>query len=265
LARAAERDTLAREFAAIALRAGRAILAVYGTDAGVRPKSDESPLTEADLAAERVILEGLSRALPGVPVVSEEQPEAARARGASAATFVLVDPLDGTREFLSRNGEFTVNIALVQDGLPVAGCVYAPAIGELYIGGARAHALDVDPWDARAMTAEGAITVRPVPNTGAVVLVSRSHLDDATRGYVGSLVAPRCAPVGSALKFGRVASGRADLYPRFGPTMEWDTAAGHAVLLAAGGSVTTPEGAPLRYGKVAEGLRNGPFLARGAL
>jgi 3'(2'), 5'-bisphosphate nucleotidase len=175
--------------------------------------------------------------------------------------FVLVDPLDGTREFVNRNGDFTVNIALVRDGVPVAGAVYAPARDRMFVGGSTAGTATVRPGeDVGDLTP---MATRPYPPGGLVAVASASHLDDETKAFLERLQPARSRSAGSSLKFCLLAAGEADVYPRFGPTMEWDIAAGHAVLGAAGGQVLEPDGTPFRYGKVESGLRNGPFVAWG--
>lgn len=249
----------------IARRAGALILAVYDTDFAVRGKADASPVTAADEAAERLIVPALQALTPALPVVAEE----AAARGEMTRpgpAFWLVDPLDGTREFVSRNGEFTVNIALVEDGMPTLGVVFVPVHERLYAG-----VLGQGAWLAEA-GARRPIACRRVPAAGVTLANSRSHGDEAALaawlasrpgadGGRGGLHVAERINVGSSLKFGLIATGRADLYPRFGRTMEWDTAAGHAVLLAAGGSVCDLQGRPLRYGK--PGFENPHFVARG--
>jgi 3'(2'), 5'-bisphosphate nucleotidase len=230
-------------------------MAVYAGAVTVQHKADASPVTEADLRAEALILQHLARLTPHLPVVSEEQDERDGAVSA-AERFWLVDPLDGTKEFIGRNGEFTVNIALVERGAPRLGVVYAPALGRLYAGarfaGARLH-------DA-AGTRE--LRCRERPAEGLTVVASRSHGDDAalSRWLGGEPVAAR-RNAGSSLKFCLVAEGQADVYPRLGRTMEWDTAAGHAVLAAAGGRVDRLDGTPLVYGKA--GFENPHFVACG--
>lgn len=243
---------------AIAVRAGEVILEVYSGEHGVRAKADASPVTIADERADRLIVAALEELTPDIPVVSEETVETSGPAAAGAPLFWLVDPLDGTKEFIKRNGEFTVNIALVRDGRPVAGVVHIPASGETFAGADGAGASL-----QRAGGEPRPIRCRPAPAEGVVVMTSRSHADNAALDsfLAGWRVAGRRV-VGSSLKFCRIAEGVADLYPRLGPTSEWDTAAGHAVLEAAGGSVTTLDGAPFRYGK--PGLLNSHFLARGA-
>ena len=247
-------EGLAAGVVATTRRAGEAILEVYAGEAQARTKSDGSPVTLADERAEALILRDLAE-LAGIPAVSEE----ASARGdrpEHGARFWLVDPLDGTKEFLSRNGEFTVNVALIEDGVPILGVVLAPALGVLY-GGIPGQGAWAE--DARGRRA---IAVRPTPGDGLTVVTSRSHGDpEALERFLAGrrLAAQRSA--GSSLKFCLVATGDADLYPRLGRTMEWDTAAGHGVLLAAGGSVSGVDGRALTYGK--PGYENPWFVASG--
>jgi 3'(2'), 5'-bisphosphate nucleotidase len=231
--------------AAIAADAGRSILAIRAGRLDVRLKSDGSPASAADDASETVILAELSRVLPGVPVVSEERADMS---GRGAATFLLVDPLDGTREFLAGSDEFTVNIALVVDGAPMLGIVSAPALGLLWCGIVGSGA-------ARCMVARDAsisgrtpIRARHWPARAPVAMVSRSHLDPQTSAFLTRFPGVKTMPAGSALKFCRLAEGAADLYPRLARTCEWDIAAGHALLSAAGGAVVAPDGTALRYG-----------------
>ena len=244
----------------IAEDAGAAILDVYEgrVAADLRQKADRTPVTAADEAAETLILAALRDLTPDIPVISEEAAEAGALPDISGDRFWLVDPLDGTKEFLQRNGEFTVNIALIVAGRPVAGVVHAPALRKTWLG--------VDA--GMAYIAEGdrppkPIHTRPQPAAGAVVAISRRHGDAAAMDafLAGIKIGGRVA-AGSSLKFCLLAGGQADLYPRFGRTMEWDTAAGHAVLLAAGGRVDrADDGMPLTYGK--PGFENPPFIARG--
>ena len=246
------------EIERIAEQAGDLILQVYGSEFLVRGKADASPVTEADERAEALIVAALRLLTPGVPIVAEE----AAARGATpdpGARFWLVDPLDGTREFVSRNGEFTVNIALIEAGEPVMGVVHEPVAGRTYAGGVRQGAWLQDATGRRAMACR---SVPPAAEPGWTLACSRSHGDEAALSawLAGRPVAQRLA-VGSSLKFGLIANGQADVYPRFGRTMEWDTAAGHAVLRAAGGTVTDLQGQPLRYGK--PGFENPHFVAWG--
>jgi 3'(2'), 5'-bisphosphate nucleotidase len=240
----------------IARDAARVILEIYATDFTVQGKADNSPVTLADERAEQLITPALRRLSPEVPVVAEE----AASRGDVphiGSRFWLVDPLDGTREFVSRNGEFTVNIALIEDGVPVLGVVLQPVGNVMYAG-----LLAEGAWCQRGRGERTPIRCRPAPDDGVLVAGSRSHGDEAAmQGWLnGRLVAGRIA-AGSSLKFGLVASAQADLYPRLGRTMEWDTAAGHAVVLAAGGAVNDLQGRPLRYGK--PGFENPHFVAQG--
>jgi 3'(2'),5'-bisphosphate nucleotidase len=238
---------------AASIEAGRIILDVYARPIDVAFKADASPVTEADGRAEVVLLAALARLAPGVPVVAEESVAAGRVPPA-ATRFFLVDPLDGTKEFIGGNGEFTVNVALIEHGVPVMGVVYAPAIGRLFAGGPDG-AFEIAVTDGAA-GARRSIRVRPLPVEGAVLLVSRSHATAATDAFRPAVPVVGRRAIGSSLKFGLIAAGEADLYPRFSPTMEWDTAAGDAVLRAAGGVMTLPDGAPFLYGK-----RDRPGLA----
>lgn len=242
----------------IARDAGALILHVYRGDFAVRGKADASPVTLADEAAEALIVPALQALRPRLPVVAEE----AAARGeapphkALGAGFWLVDPLDGTREFVARNGEFTVNIALVLHGVPVLGVVFVPESDTLYMG-----APGLGAWVEQG-GARQPISSRKPPVQGVTLACSRSHGDEsALQAWLQATPVAARITAGSSLKFGLLAQGLADVYPRFGRTMEWDTAAGHAVLAAAGGSVLDMQGRPLRYGK--PGLENPDFVARG--
>jgi 3'(2'),5'-bisphosphate nucleotidase len=244
-------------FEALAREAGAAILAHYETECRLEDKADTSPLTAADLAADEIIWAGLHRLLPGIPVVTEERAEthaSALEAGGWHDRFILVDPLDGTKEFISRNGQFTVNIALIEDGVPVAGVVFAPALNRLFLGAVGEGAWEADGSDTTA------IAVRAAP-ARRIAVASRSHRSPETDAFLAANGIDECVSAGSSLKFCLVAAGEADLYPRFGPTMEWDTAAGQAVLEAAGGRVLNPDGTPFRYGKA--NSRNGDFIALG--
>jgi 3'(2'), 5'-bisphosphate nucleotidase len=227
----------------LARRAGAAILAVRARGFDVQSKSDASPVTAADHAAEALILEGLRAATPDIPVIAEEEIAGGR-RPDAGSTFWLVDPLDGTREFSTGRDEFTVNIGLVRDTRVVLGVVGVPALGEMFGGIVGAGA-----WK-RTTAGERVIEARRAPEAGLVVVASRYHANDARLGsYLAGRKVQSVANIGSALKFCRVAEGAADLYPRFGPTMEWDTAGPQAVVEAAGGTVRLLDGQPLRYGK----------------
>lgn len=253
-------QALAPEVCALAREAGRAVMQVYEragepADAAlVKHKDDGSPLTLADLAAHSIVAEGLRRLTREVPVVSEED-DASQVFRVPMGEFWLVDPLDGTREFLARNGEFTVNVALVRDGRPVWGVVYAPALDLMYWGGPGVGAFRQGASGVQAIQAAGPV----LPGHACRVLASKSHLDDDTRDFIGRLGNAVLVQAGSSLKFCRLAEGSADLYPRFGPTCEWDTAAGQAVLEGAGGQVVDRHGQPLRYGK--PGVLNPHFIA----
>lgn len=230
---------------------------LYADGYTVADKSDGSLVTAADHAAEKLIIATLHRLTPDIPLIAEEAVAQNGPPACPTRTFWLVDPLDGTREFIARNGEFTVNIALIEDGVPVLGVVLAPALGILWAGGRGLGAWREDADGRRP------IQVRSVPAEGMTVLGSRSHGDDAAMtAYLQGRRVAGFKAAGSSLKFCLIAEGAADLYPRFGRTMGWDTAAAHAVLLAAGGSVCTLDGQELRYGKA--GLENPHFVACGA-
>jgi 3'(2'), 5'-bisphosphate nucleotidase len=244
--------------AEIARRAAVEILAVYASGASdTRHKADASPLTEADLRAHRLILAALAQLTPQLPVLSEESPPAALAARRSWARYWLVDPLDGTREFLGRNGEFTVNIALIEDHRPTLGVVHLPVQGASYQGLPGSGA-----WRQPDGGARQPIRVRAHSDTPVRVVGSRSHRGDSLQAFLERLGPHQLLGVGSALKFCLVAEGAADVYPRLGPTSEWDTAAAHAVLAAAGGAVLDLEGLPLTY-NTREGLLNPFFVAFG--
>lgn len=239
-------------------RAGEAILEIYRRSASegtpsVSTKADSSPLTEADLASHRVIVAALTALDPGTPVVSEEH-EASHSHRVPTGEFWLIDPLDGTKEFIARNGQFTVNIALVRDGVSVLGAVYAPVTGELFLGGAALGA-----WRARDGSMEPIRVASRRSGQPLRVVASKSHMTDETRAYMARLGEHSMVQAGSSLKFCRVAEGVADCYPRIGPTAEWDTAAAQAVLEGAGGIVHDLQGRPLRYGKPVN--RNEGFVA----
>lgn len=231
----------------LAIKAGEEILDVYGQDFAVTIKDDNSPVTDADTRAEAVIIEGLEALAPGVPVVAEEA-VAAGDTPPSCHTFFLVDPLDGSKEFVSRNGEFTVNIALVSDGKPVLGVVYAPALGRIWWGGIGEGAHRGEVADGKIVNVRP-IACAPCGTKGLRVVGSRSHSTPEFESYLKTVDVADFVAAGSSLKFCLLAEGEADLYPRFGRTMEWDTAAGDAVLRAAGGQVKTLDEADLVYGK----------------
>lgn len=243
----------------LALEAGAEIMRFYAQDdIGLRLKDDQSPLTAADEAADALISAGLRAAFPDIALVTEEQ---AASHGQQHARFFIVDPLDGTKEFVQKRGDFTVNIALVDHGQPVAGVVYAPARGRLFITGADGGAFE----ETGALHPDTPGDLRPLQlhqpdQAGLIVVASKSHRDAATDAYIGQYPVADFRAAGSSLKFCLLAAGEADLYPRLGRTMEWDTAAGHAVLLAAGGVVLDAATlAPLHYGK--PGYENPFFIA----
>ncbi len=253
------RDEIALFLAKAALAAGPAVMEEYDRGCEVASKQDGSPVTSADHRAEAIICEYLARVVPMTPLCAEEA-MAAGARPQVAERFLLVDPLDGTREFLAGNGEFTINVALIEAGAPVAGAVYAPAIGRLWVGGDTAFACEVrlgeEPLDERR------IQTRRAPSS-LVAFASRSHLDAQSDAFLKGLPIGETRFAGSSLKFCLIAEGLGDVYPRFAPTMEWDTAAGDAVLRAAGGAVLDPSGRALLYGKTESSMRNGSFIAWG--
>lgn len=243
----------------LALEAGDRILAVYdGPDFEVKSKSDASPVTEADEAADAHISAGLRAAFPDVTLVTEEQ---ADSHALSARTFLIVDPLDGTKEFVQRRGDFTVNIAYVQDGVPLRGVVYAPAKGRLFYTLPDGTAVEeTGPFDKPTPGPVTPIRVATPDNAALMVVASKSHRDQATDDYINRYAVRDAKSAGSSLKFCLVATGEADLYPRLGRTMEWDTAAGDAVLRGAGGHVVHFDThQPLDYGK--PGWANPFFIA----
>jgi 3'(2'),5'-bisphosphate nucleotidase len=237
-----DRTLLLEALAEAAHRAGEAILAIYATDFAVTDKQDNSPVTEADQRAEAIILEALARVAPDIPVVAEEEVAAGRCPDVDHS-FFLVDPLDGTREFVERRGDFTVNIALVEHHAPTLGIVLAPVEARLFAGDVTTGVA----WQEVDGT-RSPIRVRPAPDR-LVAVASRSHGSASTEAYLEKLPIAERVSRGSSLKLCLVACGEADIYPRLGPTYEWDIAAGDAVLRAAGGSLLDPEGAPMRYGK----------------
>lgn len=247
---------------AAALEAGRAAFAIYRSDFEVHTKEDESPVTAADHAAEAVILARLAQGAAGIPVVAEEQVAAGNVPP-SASEFFLVDPVDGTKEFIQKRGDFTVNIALVRDGVPQLGVVYAPARSQLFVGDAvasKAFRSSQPPEDLQ-QAPRVTMQTRTPSAAGLTIVASRSHRSPETDAWLSQVKVAEIVSVGSSLKFCLVAAGEADLYPRLGPTMEWDTAAGQAVLSAAGGAVVHLDGSPFRYGKPA--FRNPSFIATG--
>jgi len=255
------RNELALRFGNLASEAGRAIMAVHLPALKVGAKADGSLVSEADAAAERVILDGLKAIVPDLAVVAEESFDA-KAAIAAPARFILVDPLDGTREFVGGSREFTVNIALVENHEPIVGCVYAPALDQMYLAGAGAWRAEVRPGDKLAgLAAMQKLATEAYPAGGLRAMASRSHLDPESEALLKRLQVGTWKSAGSSLKFCMIAQGDGDIYPRLAPTMEWDTAAGQAVLTAAGGCVIGRDGSPFRYGK--PGFRNDGFVAWG--
>lgn len=247
MAAASDETGMLALFERLALEAGREIMRIFRSDYAVDEKADASPVTEADRRAEKIILSGLREMFPSIACVAEEEVSAGIVPAALGDNFFLIDPLDGTREFVNRRTDFTVNIALVRGAAPALGVVFAPCTGKLYCGRpGRAEAAEVD----ADFTIVGRRPIRVRAGVPPLAVVaSRSHNTPETEAYIRDLGSAQIVSVGSSLKFCLVASGQADIYPRFGRTMEWDTAAGDAVLRAAGGTTSTLDGAPLLYGK----------------
>ncbi len=252
------------------MEAARLQLRYFCCNTMVHTKADASPVTMADHESEAILLAALAAIAPAVPVVAEESaagghvPDLSGGEGA----FFLVDPLDGTREFVADRPEFTINIALVRDGAPRFGLIYAPALGVLYATLSDTLAVEamLDPASVAPRMSDlvtTTMTTRAAPSDGLVAVASRSHGSAGTDAFLGQYKVKRRTSAGSSLKFGLIAKGEADIYPRLGPTCEWDTAAGHAILSAAGGSVTTLDGTPLRYGNAAAKFINPDFVAWG--
>lgn len=238
----------------IAQKAGAAILEVVRQDIEITRKDDASPVTQADMAAHHIIWEGLSELTPHLPIISEEHDEQILPEGATR--FWLVDPLDGTKSFIRGTGEYTVNIGLIEDGIPTVGVIYIPVEKMCYWG-----ALGMGAWRCRDGAVPERISTREVPDDGLAAVVSHSHLDQKTAAFLEQFTITSRVSAASSLKFCRVAEGLADIYPRFGPTMEWDIAAGHAIVSAAGGRVEQPDGGAIPYGKA--GFKNGAFVVWG--
>ncbi len=254
-----DRFALVSAMRRLSIEAGRAIMDVYAReDIGVRVKDDASPVTEADEAADAIIAAGLRAEFPEVPLVTEEQ---SKTHSLSVNTFLIVDPLDGTKEFVKRRGDFTVNIALVEDGVPTLGVVYAPAKCRMFLTTTDGHVTEeIGDFDLDKPGKTRRIEVAKPDPAALRVVASKSHRDQATDDYIGRYPLESTVSAGSSLKFCLLAAGEADFYPRLGPTMEWDTAAGHAVLKAAGGHVVDRETHnALGYGK--SEFRNSHFLA----
>ena len=250
-------NDIGAELAEICEAAARLILPLWRSGLAVVHKADESPVTEADHRAEALILEALRGRFPEIPIISEEDAAQFGTPDAIGPRFFLVDPLDGTKAFVRGDPHFTVNIGLIEDHRAVAGAVVCPPTGECWFTagkGAMKRALG---------GAESPVHVRPWPPGEGLVLISHTMKEETIQALAAQYGFDRREAMDSSIKLCRIAEGAADIYPRHGPTMEWDIAAGHAVLAAAGGSVTTPEGQPFLYGKANEGFRNGWFVARG--
>ncbi|MBC7667220.1 MAG: 3'(2'),5'-bisphosphate nucleotidase CysQ [Gemmatimonadaceae bacterium] len=250
---------MGRDLATIVEAAAEVILPFWRTDLDVVRKADESPVTEADRAGERLILTLLAERFPDIPAISEEHASEFGAPDVIGPRFFLVDPVDGTKAFVRGDPNFTVNIGLIDNGAPVAGAICAPATGEIWFTTADGVIKRDGPG-----AAEVAVRARPWLKGQALALVSHTMSEERATELAAEYGFDLRAPMDSSIKLVRIAEGAADLYPRHGPTMEWDTAAGHAILLAAGGRFTAPDGGPFVYGKADKGFRNGWFVARGA-
>ena len=251
-----DRAALCAEITDIALEAGKVILEIYNQDFDVDTKSDDSPVTAADVAAEKIILDRLLAATPDIPILAEESVAGGHEPDLSGGVFWLVDPLDGTKEFIHKRGEFTVNIALIEQGKPTMGVIHVPAKNTTYYAYGPGHSYKVDEAGSTAK-----IAVRAKPENGLTVVASHSHRTPETDDYIAKFKVADLISAGSSLKLGLLAEGSADMYPRMGRTMEWDIGAGQAILEAAGGRVETLDGTPLGYGK--DGHDNPHFVAKG--
>jgi 3'(2'), 5'-bisphosphate nucleotidase len=259
----AENFRLACAIGDIASRAGAVILQIAAENRSSRRKKDDSPVTDADEAAESLVIGELQRLVPGVPIVAEEA-AARRMPPRPRGEYFLVDPIDGTREFIAGRDEYTVNVALVANHTPLLGVIYAPRRNALYIG-ANAHAFRGMVVPGMDFARDGAVPIRVRPRgAGMVALVSRSHADPAAEGFLSNLGIGEKIPSGSSLKFARLAEGAADIYARLVRVQEWDIAAGHALVVAAGGRVTAPDGTEIRYGMQETGFSVDGFVAWGA-
>lgn len=243
----------------IAREAGAVLMQHYSGEIAHRQKADHSPVTAADEQAEELILRRLREIAPQIPVIAEESCASGNLPDITNVPFFLVDPIDGTKEFISKNGEFTVNIALIENGVPVMGVVFAPAIERIFWGSNQGA------FEQRSSSSTPtSIRVRKAPAAGMTAVASRSHRDSATDAFLSRFNVTKIVSAGSSLKFCLLAAGEADIYPRMGDTMEWDTAAGHAVLRAAGGRVTRTDGVTdLSYGNTINAYRNPHFIAWG--
>ena len=253
-------DLYCKKLRPTAIEAGKKIMQIRAGKMGVSYKEDRSPVTLADQAAEKIILRDLREIAPEIPIVAEESASEGKIPHVTNR-FWLVDPLDGTKEFISGGKDFTVNIALIEDGKPTFGIIYIPASGELFTTRNQNTVTLQQVHNGIYIGDESPIYVREANQENLIALASKSHLDNDTKMFLENLKVKDTISVGSSLKFCVVAAGDADVYPRFSPTMEWDIAAGHAILNAAGGSITNPDGTPFKYNK--PDFRNGAFIARG--
>ncbi|MFK5978426.1 MAG: 3'(2'),5'-bisphosphate nucleotidase CysQ [Rhizobiaceae bacterium] len=240
----------------LCLESGEIAMHHYGNLENVMTKADNSPLTAADLAVDEIIVNGLHRAFPKIPIITEER-VVNHTTNHSTGCFFLVDPIDGTKEFINKSNEFTINIALIKNGTPAAGMVYAPALKRLFWG-----AKDLGAFEETDKGSPKTLAVRDADNDALIVVASRSHMNPKTETFIKKNKVASVKNAGSSLKFCLIAAGEADIYPRFGPTMEWDIAAGHAVLAGAGGVVHTIDGTPISYGQ--EHYKSPFFIARTA-
>lgn len=256
-----EANSLIEKLLPTLLEAGRAVMDVFHSDFSVFEKSDDSPVTEADKRGEIIITKALNALTPDIPVVGEEAKDEGKTPDLSGGRFWLVDPLDGTKEFIKRGNDFTVNIGLIDQGKPVLGLVLAPAKGRLWAGAANEGAFSAD-TDLEAITNRNEIKVRSAENPLTIV-ASKSHRSEELEQWLNHYPDANHVSIGSSLKIVLIAEGEADIYPRLGLTCEWDTAAAHAILVAAGGRIDTPEGTPLGYGKNLTTFLNSYFLAVG--
>jgi len=254
--------TLVEKLSLSAIQAGEKIMEVYHAGIDVEYKSDSSPVTQADAAAEEIILADLAKYAPDIPVVAEESAAAGNIPDVSDL-FWLVDPLDGTKEFINKGQHFTVNIALIKDAAPIFGIIYVPVLRTLYRTTSPTSVEMAQVDEDLNISTPTALNVRDIPESGPVGVASKSHRDPETNAFLEKHNIRDTKSVGSSLKFCLLADGSADIYPRFGPTMEWDTGAGDAIVRAAGGKVTHPDGRDFQYGK--DDYRNGAFIACGKM
>ncbi|MEX0297945.1 MAG: 3'(2'),5'-bisphosphate nucleotidase CysQ [Kordiimonas sp.] len=254
-------DKLVTPLLEATLAAGDVVMEVYNSDFEVYGKADQSPVTEADRRGEEIITKALLEAAPGIPVVGEEAKSEGKCPDISGGTFWLVDPLDGTKEFIKKGNDFTVNIGLIKDGNPVMGFVLAPVLKKMYWGitGKGAWIADVEKGE---LLNKQEISTRKANPDALTIVASKSHRSTELEAYLKHFPSAKNVSIGSSLKLCLLATGEADLYPRLGPTCEWDTAAAHAVLLAAGGTVETPDGSALTYAKDLKTFLNPWFLCK---